>query len=286
MLDNPIVWAMLVCFALGVVLAGIVRIRRWPVLTSLVPPAVFGAAYVLTYQQIPPFPPVGSTNKIFYIWIAAILVGLAVELGPKAAWLARALAVLVPALIVVWIGWPRLSNPDPALAAAMIGLWLGGALVLLQLVDVTAATPETNGGSLVAGAILIALTVGFAPVALLGASSTSLMLCLAAAAGFGAAAIWELVVPRGGFGPVAIFGSAGGLLAVVDTVTLITRQIDPFALALLLLIPYVGPIGARFLLPGRIRGRARQILVGLLAASPILAVAAILLWRHPEAFMS
>ena len=43
--------------------------------------------------------------------------------------------------------------------------------------------------------MLMARMLAFAPVALLGGSSTSLMLCLAAVAGLAAAALWELVVP-------------------------------------------------------------------------------------------
>jgi hypothetical protein len=74
---------------------------------------------------------------------------------------------------------------------------------------------------------------------------------------------------------------------MIDTVTLITRQVDLAALALLLLIPYAGEVGARFLLPpNRFRGRVRQVLVGTLAASPIPLVMAVLLLRHPESFMS
>ena len=85
----------------------------------------------------------------------------------------------------------------------------------------------------------------------------------------------------------AVLGAGSGLLAVVDTATLITRQIDLAAVTLLLLIPYAGQVGARFLLPpNRIQGRARQVLIGLMAASPVLAVTAILLLRHPKSFMS
>jgi len=135
--------------------------------------------------------------------------------------------------------------------------------------------------------MLMALMLGFAPVALLGGSSTSLMLCFAAVAGLGAVAIWELAVPRDAFRASAVLGAGSGFLAVVDTVTLITRQIDLTALALLLLIPYAGQVGARFLLPpNRMHGRARQVLIGLMSASPVLPVTAILLLRHPESFMS
>jgi hypothetical protein len=134
---------------------------------------------------------------------------------------------------------------------------------------------------------LIALLLAFAPVAFLGGSSTSLMLCLAAIAGLAATALWELVIPRGAFRASAVFGVGCGLLAIIDTVTLITRQIDLAALALLLLIPYAGEISAPFLLPpNRFHGRVRQVLVGTLAASPILLVIAVLLLRHPESFMS
>jgi hypothetical protein len=131
--------------------------------------------------------------------------------------------------------------------------------------------------------MLMALLLAFAPVALLGGSSTSLMLCLAAVAGLAAATLWELVVTRGAFGTSAVFGVGCGLLAMIDTVTLITREVDLVALALLLLIPYAGEVSARLLLPqNRFRGRVRQVLVGTLAASPILLVMAVLLLRHRE----
>jgi hypothetical protein len=135
--------------------------------------------------------------------------------------------------------------------------------------------------------MLMALLLALAPVALLGGSSTSLMLCLAAVAGLAAVALWEHAIPREAFCASAVFGVGCGLLAMIDTVTLITRQVDLAALALLLLIPYVGEVSARFLLPpNRIRGRVRQVLIGTLAASPILLVMAVLLLRHPESFTS
>ena len=69
---------------------------------------------------------------------------------------------------------------------------------------------------------------------------------------------------------------------MINTVTLITRQVDLAALALLLLIPYTGEVSARLPPLNRIRGRVRQVLIGTLAASPILVVMAILLLSRPE----
>jgi hypothetical protein len=286
-LENPIFMAALLCFVLGLVLSGFMRIFPGSTVASTALPMVFLASYVLTYQQVPPFPPVGATNKIFYITIEAAMIGFALDLLAHTANYRKLLVMIAPLLIVGWIGFPRFANLDVELIATSLGLWLGGVALLWRLDAVATKPVELNGGSIVGTAMLIALLLAFAPVAFLGGSSTSLMLCLAAIAGLAATALWELVIPRGAFCASAVFGVGCGLLAVIDTVTLITRQIDLAALALLLLIPYAGEVSAPFLLPpNRFHGRVRQILVGTLAASPILLVIAVLLLRHPESFMS
>jgi hypothetical protein len=286
MLDNPIVRAALVCFTLGLALSGLVRLIPAAPVASLAAPAVFLASYVMTYQQVPTFPPIGAVNKIFYIALVATLVGFVLELL-RTTKLDRVLAVILPGLIIGWIGFPRFANWDLEAVTTACALWLGGSVMLWRLDVVAKSTAERNGGSLVSLAILMALMLAFAPVALLGGSSTSLMLCFVGVAGLGAVAIWEFVVPQEAFGASAVLGVGSGFLAAVSTVTLITRGIDLLALALLLLIPYAGQLGAWLLLPpNRIHGRVRQVLVGLMAASSVLAVTAILLLRHPEFFAS
>src|ERR1700735_2644689 len=196
MLENPIILAALICFLLGLVLSGFVRLVRSSAIASTVLPTIFLASYVLTYQQVPTFPPVGSTNKIFYIALAAALIGLALDLLSRAANYRKLLAAIMP----LRIGLPRFAKPDVELMASAVGLWLGGIALLWRLDPVATSPAEQNGGSIVGTAMLMALLLAFAPVALLGGSSTSLMLCLAAVAGLAAAALWELVVPRGAFG--------------------------------------------------------------------------------------
>jgi hypothetical protein len=283
MLENPIVLAALICFLLGLALSGLVRIVPGSTIASTALPVIFLASYVLTYQEVPPFPPIGAVNKIFYVALAAALIGFVLDLLPQTANYRKLLAVIMPLLIVGWISFPRFTKIDVELMATLLGLWLGGIALLWRL-DTVATTPaEHNGGSIVGTTMLMALLLAFAPVAFLGASSTSLMLCLAAVAGLAAVALWELVVPREAFGASAVFGVGCGLLAMINTVTLITRQVDLAALALLLLIPYAGEVSARWLLPpNRFRGRVRQLLVGTLAASPILLVMVVLFLRHPE----
>ena len=253
------------------------------IIASAVPPIIFLASYVLTYQQVPDFPPIGATNKIFYIALAAALVGFVLDLLPRLANYRKLLAVIMPLLIVAWIGFPRFAIPDIELIATALGLWLGGTVLLWRL-DIVATVPaERNGSSIVGTAMLMALMLAFAPIALLGGSSTSLMLCLATVAGLATVALWELILPRNAFGASAVFGVGGGLLAMIDTATLITRHVDLAALALLLLIPFAGEAGGRLLIPSkRFRGRVRQVLVGTLSALPVLLVVAVLFLRHSE----
>jgi hypothetical protein len=157
-----------------------VRVVPSSTIASIPLPIIFLASYVLTYQQVPPFPPVGATNKIFYVALAAALIGFVLDLLPQIANYRKLLAVIMPVSIVGWIGLPRFAKLDVDLMATSLGLWLGG-IVLLWRLDTVATTPaERNGGSIVGTAMLMALLLAFAPIALLGGSSTSLMLCLAA----------------------------------------------------------------------------------------------------------
>ena len=164
---------------------------------------VFLASYVFTYGQVPTFPPVGSTNKIFYIAVAAALIGFVLDLVSRPAKYRRPLAVILPLLIVGWIGYPRFAKPDIALIATALGLWLGGIALLWRLDTVATSPAEQNGGSIVGTAMLMALLLAFAPVAFLGGSSTSLMLCLVAVAGLAAAARDGLLLPNQNHKPLA-----------------------------------------------------------------------------------
>ena len=127
MLENPIILAALTCFLLGLVLSGLARVLPGSTIASAILPIIFLASYVLTYQQVPDFPPIGATNKIFYIGLAAALIGFALDLlSQTAANYRKLLAVIMPLLIVAWIGFPRFAEPDIELMATALGLWLGG----------------------------------------------------------------------------------------------------------------------------------------------------------------
>ena len=99
---------------------------------------------------MPPFPPVGATNKIFYIALVATLIGLVLDLLRLTLDYAKLVAVILPLSIVGWIGFPRFVQPDINVMATSLGLCVGG-IVLLWRLDTVAKTPiERNGGSIFA----------------------------------------------------------------------------------------------------------------------------------------
>lgn len=164
----------------------------------LVAPLVFLVAYYQTYNKIPAFPPLGSTNKIFFVALAATLIGLASDLWmqpgvSRAVW--RSIVLFMASLLIsVWIGLPRFAEPGPGFAALLVALVLGGSVVLWRLAMLGTASPEGEGMD--AAVLLAVLPTVFAPIALFGGSSTSVGLCLGLTAGLGMSALVNLFAPR------------------------------------------------------------------------------------------
>ena len=189
----------------------------------------------MVYAKIPPFPPVGSVNKVFYIAAFGTVLGAVVDLfGWRRAggWL----ALVQPALAVLYIGWPRIPE---GLLELSVGALLGG-LLQLCLTERPADSGPGRGDDVDKAALLACACLGFAPVALFGASSTSFQLCLTAAVAIGAIVIWHLRRPRYSFGAASLLGGVGGFLAVAYTVVLITQKASlpaVFALATIVLAP-------------------------------------------------
>jgi hypothetical protein len=218
---------------IGVVLAALAGLavggglrffRLKPMFMGLAASAAFLLAYVVTYNKVPSFPPVGAVNKIFYIAAAGAVLGLIVDLTEKAR-LGQILNGLQPVLAAIYIGQSRL--PDGYLSVA-IAAAVGLAIVLsLQAM----AAPSAGEASMRRAIVLVIACIGFAPIALLGASSSSFQLLLVFA--FGIAGLLVCFVFDDGFalGSAFYLGAIGGILSVAYTVTLITAKFDPLALA-------------------------------------------------------
>jgi hypothetical protein len=284
LLDSPFSLVIGICLVTGLALSLLARVVRvaWP--AGLVAPVVFLVAYYLTYAKIPTFPPAGAVNKIFYIVLAAALAGLLYDLiaPPRFTEAGGRLILLLTAslLIAIWISLPRFAATDAMLLLIVAALVLGGTLLLWRLAIVDGA----GEGSLDAAVLLAVLPAVFAPIALFGGSSTSVGLCLGLAAGLAMMALVNLFSPRR-LGLTAVLGGGGALLAVIDTITLITRHIDFLALAVFLAVPFIGHTGARAVLPRHQPGsRVRAVATGVIAAATVVPILIILFLRHESPF--
>jgi hypothetical protein len=61
---------------------------------------------------VPTFPPIGATNKIFYIGVAATLIGIFQDLLPQIKNYSKILAALLSLSIVGWIACPCFAKPN------------------------------------------------------------------------------------------------------------------------------------------------------------------------------
>ncbi|MGO9004489.1 MAG: hypothetical protein ACLQIQ_05855 [Beijerinckiaceae bacterium] len=326
-LARPFSPILALCAGAGLVLGFLTRLTRLELAANSSAPAIFLLAYYLTYQKVPDFPPLGATNKIFYIALFATAFGAMFDLIVRqsrfrpARLAAQGLAAaLVSFTAAYWIAQARFAKFDAAFAAAFIGLGLGGAFVLwaLQAVadaELPGADPDRvesrsdldNGkfgstsinrsmssseksinfsgtcsgvGPFVTTALLAVLPAAFAPLALFGASSTSVGLCLGLMAGFAVLAVVALYAPRP-VGATAILGAGGGLSAVIFTVAFISKRIDYLVLPLLLAVPFFGQVGARLAaLTGRCTPWRVGISIAFLAVALIALIGGSLLLRH------
>ena len=114
---------------------------------SIAPPTIFLIAYYMTYQKIPGFPPIGASNKVFYVVPIATIGAFVLEKVPAALSPRAVAAVAVSLLATVWIGYVRVSATDLELLATAGALLLVGALVLWRM-DAIVIDPGPAGAAL------------------------------------------------------------------------------------------------------------------------------------------
>src|SRR5277367_6356367 len=107
--DNPFAPVLLACLVTAAIFSTASWLTKWAWLATIAVPAVFLVAYVSTYQKIPPFPPVGAANKVFYVALAATLVAAtdSFTIVPRSV-----LAGAVSLLASIWIGFAKLAEPN------------------------------------------------------------------------------------------------------------------------------------------------------------------------------
>lgn len=279
-LTSPPVQSGLIPLVTAFVLVGLIRLIGGPgrgaALAGLGLALAVLASYWATFR-FPAFPPVGATNKLFYIVLIAAVAGFAADLIARRGWAGLATAVLAGPFAALWIGAERgLETPWPA-----------GVAVLL-VVGVTAASGwtfhKTAERSSEIGASFLVLALAMAACAFIANSASSAQLAGGLAAATGGFLLWNWPKARFPFNNAALAAALALTGGLATQLALFAPKLETLALAPLAALPFLVPLGAR-LIKGNslVKQGLRPVAVGLICALPAAAAVLIVLFTMPDA---
>lgn len=261
-LVNPAVQSGLLPLILAVVLCLAARAlgARWAA------GAAVGAAYLASHLAtlgLPPLPPVSAQQKLLYVVLALLALGIALDSMHARRPLRLSLAAAAPVAALLWLAFPLLlRGPSAGVWLALAGAALGAVVVMVRLerqMEEGVTMPVT----------LVAAAVGTGVVALLGGSASILQLALAVAAATGGYLLTNWPRQRQPVGSALL--ALGALVPVLAGQLLLFTKTPPLAVALLLPIVFADALAGRAPVPAALR----PVLLGALCLMPFLmAVAA------------
>jgi hypothetical protein len=244
---------------LSFVLAGSIRAALGPSNGRNFAFGAVGFTYIALYGWLP-FPPVASGQKIVYLTMIGLIIGLLLDLRPKARILQRLATIVWPGIVVGWLGWRQLTTLSPDALLHLGILWMAGIFVLLQLFRNRGPGPESS-------IVVLVAALGVSLVALFGASGSVSQQFGVIAAAMGGFILWNWPTPRFAFGALGAIG-LGGVLTALATQTVLFTDAGKTALAITLIV-FLTP-----LLADRVRFAERPALVavifGFVAAVPAI----------------
>lgn len=224
--------------AAAIAVTGILRFALGADVGRAVAGGAIATAFLVSFaavQSWPDFPPRSSGQKLPYIVLFGVVIGLALDALRAESF--RAAAVVVwPAVIVGWIGWRQLTGLGAADLATLAVVFAAGVIILHRL-------HAHREGPPFAAVTILAASVGTAAIAFMGgAASIALVLGILAAA-TGGFLLWNWPKPRVPFGAAALMG-AGGAYVTIFTTGILFTETSRIALALMALV-FLAPLTMR-----------------------------------------
>ena len=239
------------------------------------------------------WPAVAAKQKIFWLALVALILGLAMELRGGGRLGALVIAHLFPIGALAWLAWGLIGRGlDQELLIKLAALYLGSVFVIWMMV--TARLPRDRDTSIGCGRInspAMLLVAAFATglIALYGAEIGLAQLLIAIGAVLGAVLLLSYLsyVIAGDafkFGPVGVIGVAGAWLSCIYVLVLFGDSPDLIALAIVLLIFALNMIARRVRFGSGLEARVVEpILYGAIVTIPAVAAAAyVLLTAAPD----
>ena len=282
-LSSPPLQSGLIPLLTALVLVGLIRLiggpGRGPALAGLGLALAVLASYWATFR-FPSFPPVGATNKLFYIVLFATIAGFAADLIAREGWAGRAVALLAGPFAALWIGLEKgLDAP-----------WTAGIAVLVVVV-VTAAAGWCHHAqaqrSSELGASILVLCLAMAACAFMSNAASSAQLAGGLAAATGSFLLWNWPKARFPLNSAALAAALSLIAGLAVQLALFVPKLEALALLPLAVIPFLIPLGASLVKgSGLTKQGLRPVVVGLICALPAATAVLIVFLTMPEATSS
>jgi hypothetical protein len=239
--------------------------------------ASVGIAFLVGYTLLftwPVFPPTSAGQKLPYIVLAGLAIGLIIDLL-KTPTIFKYLAIIFwPAVIIAWLGWRQLTN-----LSVETGLTLG--LLLIAAIFMFDRLANSGARKSNASVVLLTASLGASFLTFIGASGSlsQIYAILAAAAGGFLLCNWP--TSKFTFGTSALMAGGGAFLSLATSVILFSET-HLISFAILLLV-FLAPLGARKL-PWQNSSALGPVMVGATGAIPVIVATAIALYIAGDSF--
>ena len=266
--QSLLVQSIILPIVLTVIIAGVAFLATTGARAERIAGVSLGAGFLLAYVSMfdwPAWPPQDAIQQVAYLAFAGTVLGAVLDIADIPRPARRVAFIVWPVVIVTWLGWERLLAGDTITVLVLVALWAAGAVIFDRLF-------ADDGPDATAATMLLAGAVGVGLVALISMAGPFARLTGALAAATAGFLLWNWPRPRFRFAHAAVFGGGGALLALATTTVLLTPA-SPIALVIV-----VAAFGARTLadrLPGREQPAAAPLVVGMVAALPVLVAVAV-----------
>lgn len=266
-LDDPLAQTAALPLATALIAALLIRLLGGPGRGAALAGAGIALGFVAAYVMLvgaPSSEPRGAAQKLVYIAIAGLAIGLLIDLWRAPGWIAWTARLAWPTLALAWLAENHLAQATMETWMLLGPIWLAAMAIMLRLER--AARHDID-----AGVLMLVLSLGLGSIALLGRSPVFAQLGFALAAATGGFLLLNWPKPHFAMGSAVLIGGGVTLAAIGAILALFTRA-ERWALAILLLVLVADPL-CRRLLPKS--GPWRTPLLAIAAAVPALAAIAV-----------
>ncbi len=222
-----------------------------------------GVGFILAYIFIvgrPPFPPIASSHKLFYLTIIGFAGGLIVDFVKDRQHMRRVVAMAFPMMTAYWLAYSQFNGTvlSPPVIKFLVITILGG-IIMVRL-------DKLAERGLTASIMVLFAAVGLGVIS----NSTSIsQLSFALVASLGAFVAWNWPVKRMVFSGILLIG-AGGVFMVLISQTLYFTPTSLLAQALLIPIFFADLLVGKFMAgKDRVAMMIKPIVLAILCALPV-----------------